>query len=295
MSEPIGSDSAGARAGSPIQEGRAEVVRSSRLRAGSRPRRLGPRPRILLTNDDGIASPGLLAAYAQLQRLGEVTVVAPDVERSAVGHAITTLTPLRVKAFSRGRRPMGYSVSGMPADCVKIAIGSLLAEPPDLVVSGINLGPNAASNVIYSGTVSAATEARMLGIPSMAISLGTFKDPKWNVAAQLTRRIATAILEHGLPRKVVLNVNVPNLRLDKIKGVKVTRMGTSGYIHDFTLGTDPDNQAFYSVTATYKVTDTDQDTDAAALEAGWVTITPLTFDHTAYDVLDDIAGWSLRL
>lgn len=269
--------------------------RRTRIRAKSRSGQAGPRPRILLTNDDGITSPGLHAAYLELKRLGSVTIVAPDAERSAVGHAITTLTPLRVKEFSSGRRRMGYAVSGMPADCVKIAISSLLKEPPDLVVSGINLGPNTGTNVLYSGTVSAATEARILGIPSMAVSLGTFTDPEWAVAARLTRRIAAVVLERGLPQKVLLNVNVPNLPRGKIKGVKVTRMGSSGYVDEFTLRTDPGNEPYYWLTATYKTTDTDQDTDAAALKAGWVTITPVTFDLTAYDVLDDIAAWKVKL
>src|SRR5579859_6329405 len=134
------------------------------IRARSGSEQAGRRPRILLTNDDGITSPGLHAAYLELRRLGSVTIVAPDAERSAVGHAITTQTPLRVTEFSSGRRRIGYAVNGMPADCVKIAISSLLKEPPDIVVSGINLGPNTGTNVIYSGTVSAATEARILGI-----------------------------------------------------------------------------------------------------------------------------------
>ena len=221
--------------------------------------------------------------------------MAPDAERSAVGHAITTLAPLRVKEFIRGGRRMGYAINGMPADCVKIAISSLLKKPPDLVVSGINLGPNTGTNVIYSGTVSAATEARILGVPSMAVSLGTFTDPQWTVAAQLTRRIAGAILEHGLPTKVLLNINVPNLRRDKVKGVRVTRMGGSGYVDAFTLGTDRDNQPYYWLTPTYKMTDTDLGTDAAALAAGWVTITPVSFDLTAYDVMEEIDAWSVKL
>ncbi|MGH7760219.1 MAG: 5'/3'-nucleotidase SurE [Candidatus Dormibacteraceae bacterium] len=265
------------------------------MRARTGPRQAQSRPRILLTNDDGITSPGLLAAYAELKRLGEVTVVAPDAERSAVGHAITTLTPLRVKEFIRGGRRIGYAIDGMPADCVKLAITSLLAKRPDLVVSGINRGPNTGNNVIYSGTVSAATEARILGVPSMAVSLGTFTNPRWIGAAQVTRRIAAAILERGLPKKVLLNVNVPNTEKHKIKGIKVTRMGDSGHVENFTIHTDRDNQPSYLLNAIYKVSDIDLDTDAAALAAGWVTITPITFDLTAHDVLEDITAWKLKL
>lgn len=220
-------------------------------------------------------------------------MVAPDAERSAVGHAITTLTPLRVKEFSRGSEPMGYAVNGMPADCVKIGIGSLFKRPPDIVVSGINLGANTATNVIYSGTVSAATEARILGVLSMAISLGTYRDPEWTYAATLARRFAKAILTHGLPDKVLLNVNVPNLPRERVKGVKVTRMGGSTYAEDFTIRTDPRDQPYYWLAGRYQVTDTDEHTDAVALQEGWVTVTPVTYDLTAYDALQEIAGWRL--
>ena len=240
-------------------------------------------------------SPGLHAAYRELRRLGDVTIVAPDAERSAVGHAITIFTPLRVKEFIRGGRRLGYAIDGTPADCVKLAFSSLLEKRPDLVVSGINLGPNVGNNVIYSGTVSAATEARILGVPSMAVSLGTFDNPIWTVAAQLTRRVARAILEHRLPTKVLVNVNVPNLERNKIKGIRVARMGSSGYIDNFIAHTDPGSHQSYILKAIYKVSDDDLDTDAAALAAGWVTLTPITFDLTAYESLEYVAGWRLKL
>src|SRR6266480_3888800 len=177
------------------------------------------KPLILLTNDDGIYAQGILAAWQELRKIGDVEVVAPDAERSAVGHAITLLLPLRAKEVVRRNVRFGYGVNGMPADCVKIAVKAILPRPPDLVVSGINLGANTGTNVIYSGTVSAATEARILGVPSIAISLGTFTDPQWAYAAELGRRVGERVLEHGLPRKVLLNVNVPNLPRDQIRGV----------------------------------------------------------------------------
>jgi len=136
----------------------------------------------LVTNDDGVTSPGLHALMAAMRELGAVSMVAPETEHSAIGHAITTATPLRVNEFALDGKAVGLSVNGTPADCVKLAVGTLLEQRPDLVVSGINLGPNTATNIIYSGTVSAATEARMLGIPSIAISIGTFKDPLWETA-----------------------------------------------------------------------------------------------------------------
>ncbi len=219
-------------------------------------------------------------------------MVAPDAERSAVGHAITTLTPLRVKEFWRGKELMGYAVSGMPADCVKIGVGSLFAEPPDIVVSGINLGPNTATNTIYSGTVSAATEARILGVPSIAVSLGTFVDAYWDYAALLTRRIAKLVLRHGLPPKVLLNVNVPNLARERVKGIRITRQGDSAYVEDFAVRQDPRNHPYYWLAGRYKMTDTDPETDAWALEHGYVSITPVSYDMTARDAVAEISSWS---
>jgi 5'-nucleotidase len=227
--------------------------------------------------------------------LGEVTVVAPDAERSAVGHAITTLTPLRVKEFWRGSELMGYAINGTPADCVKIGAGSIFKRAPDVVVSGINLGPNTATNIIYSGTVSAATEARILGIPSIAISLGAFVDPDWRYAAALGRRLTAKVLESGLPDKVLLNVNVPNLPRSQIKGIRITRQGDSAYREDFTVREDPRRQPYYWLAGKYEMLDTDEDTDAWAIENGYVSITPVTFDLTAYEHMAAIAGWSLRV
>jgi 5'-nucleotidase len=223
-----------------------------------------------------------------------VVVVAPDAERSAVGHAITTLTPLRVKEFRRGRDLLGYAVNGMPADCVKIGAGSILKSPPDLVVSGINFGPNTATNVIYSGTVSAATEARILGLPSMAISLGTYVDPDFRYAATLTRRIARLLLENGLPDKVLLNVNVPNLPRERIKGIRVTRQGDSTWEEDFTVREDPRQQPYYWLSGTYHMTDEDEDTDAWALANGYVSVTPVSYDLTAYEAITRISSWHWR-
>jgi 5'-nucleotidase len=223
-------------------------------------------------------------------------VVAPDTERSAIGHAITTLLPLRVKEFRRGSRLQGYAVDGTPADCVKIGIGSIFkGQKVDLVVSGINLGSNTATNVIYSGTVSAATEARILGVPSVAISLGTFVEPRWGYAAAFGRRIAAAVLEHGLPPKVLLNVNVPNLPRSQIKGVKVTRQGDSAFLDEFAIREDPRHQPYYWLAGTYLMEDEDPDTDGWAVRNGYVSITPVTFDLTAYHALSEIAGWRWRV
>lgn len=219
--------------------------------------------------------------------------MAPDAERSAVGHAITTLTPLRVKDFFLDGEKIGHQVNGTPADCVKLAVGALLESPPDLVVSGINLGPNTATNIIYSGTVSAATEARILGIPSIAVSIGAFADPHWATAAEYAVRAARLVLHHGLPDKVLLNVNVPNLPAAEIRGVKVTRQGDSAYEEKFDIRSDPRSVPYYWAAGHYRLSDDDPDTDARALDDGYVSVTPVTFDLTVYRFLDDLRSWEL--
>jgi 5'-nucleotidase len=224
-----------------------------------------------------------------------VTAVAPDAERSAVGHAITTITPLRVKEFRRGRRVLGYASNGTPADCVKLGAGTLFERRPDLVVSGINLGQNTATNVIYSGTVSAATEARILGIPSIAVSLDARVNPQWSYAAVVGRRVASQVLERGLPPKVLLNVNVPNLPRSEIKGVRVTRQGDSVFQEDYTLREDPRGQPYYWLAGSYRLSDEDPETDAWALANGYVSITPVTFDLTAHGQRQALAAWRWRV
>lgn len=270
------------------------TIAGTRVRPRGRPTE-HRKPRILVSNDDGITSPGLHALYKELKKLGPTTVVAPDAERSAVGHAITTLTPLRAKPFQLGRESIGYAVNGTPADCVKLAVGALLEEPPDLVVSGINLGPNTATNIIYSGTVSAATEGRILGIPSIAVSLGAFVDPTWSVAAAFARQLGRRVLESGLPPRVLLNVNVPNLPKEQIKGVKFTRQGESAFVEDFAIREDPRRQLYYWLAGSYKMRDTDEDTDAWAIDNGWISVTPISFDLTAYQFLPDIRDWNVKL
>ena len=229
-----------------------------------------------------------------MAELGDVAVVAPDAEQSAVGHAITTLTPLRVKVFAFEDGGMGHAVNGTPADCVKIAVGAILERPLDLVVSGINLGPNTATNIIYSGTVSAATEARILGIPSIAVSIGTFRDPLWDTAATHAKRLAEQVLEHGLPPKVLLNLNVPNLPLDQVRGVKVTRQGDSAYEEKYDIRNDPRDVPYYWAAGRYRMSDLDEGTDALALDQGYVSVTPVSFDLTARGFLEELSRWELR-
>jgi 5'-nucleotidase len=176
-------------------------------------------------------------------------------------------------------------VNGTPADAVRLAILTICQTPPDLVVSGINLGPNTATNIIYSGTVSAATEARILRIPSIAVSVATFKDPIWETPATFARQLAAEVLAHGLPDKVLLNINVPNIPLVQVKGIRVTRQGNSGYNERYEMRSDPREVPYYWQAGTYQMTDVDEETDALAVDQGFVSVTPVSFDLTAHDFL----------
>ncbi|HWP35773.1 MAG TPA: 5'/3'-nucleotidase SurE [Thermodesulfobacteriota bacterium] len=249
--------------------------------------------RILVSNDDGINAKGIRVLVAELRSLGEVTVVAPETERSAVGHAITLSDPLRVKEVRDNGELFGYSVNGTPSDCVKIAINALLPDPPDLVVSGVNLGANVATDVIYSGTVSAATEGTIMGVPSIAVSLNTFTNPDFRPAARFARLLAEEVLERGLPERTLLNVNVPNLPLEEIKGVVVTRQGKSRFVETFHKRIDPRNNTYYWQAGEMVVIEEGEDVDVAALRAGNITVTPIHYDLTNYAALDVLRAWDL--
>lgn len=242
---------------------------------------------ILLSNDDGIFAPGIGALYNAIRDLGEVHVVAPHAEQSAVGHAITLSNPIKCKPVERDGHFFGYAVGGTPADCVKLAVYGLLPKRPDLVVSGINLGPNAGISVIYSGTVSAATEGTIIGIPSMAISLATFKDPIWDTPARVARDLVPKLARRGLPPETLLNVNVPNLPFEKIKGYRVTTMGRSRFVEVFHRRTDPRNNVYYWMDGDMELLGDGNGTDIRALEEGYVSLTPIWFDLTHHAVLDD--------
>lgn len=253
-----------------------------------------PKPLILLTNDDGIYAQGILAAWTELRKIGQVEVVAPDAERSAVGHAITLLQPLRAKEVVRRNARFGYAINGYPADCVKIAVGAILPRAPDLVVSGINLGSNTGTNVIYSGTVSAATEARIIGIPSIAVSLATFTNPNFSYAAKFTRKLAQAVLEHGLPDRTLLNVNVPNVPEEEIKGIMITRQGESRVEEKFEKRTDPRNQTYYWLAGQFRLHEPREDADAVVVTEGYVSVTPVQFDLTADSAIPMLKDWNLQ-
>jgi 5'-nucleotidase len=244
--------------------------------------------RFLLTNDDGIYARGLLALYQELSRDAECLIVAPEVEQSAVGHAITISRPLMVRKARKNGDFLGYAVLGTPADCVKIGLGELAGEPVDLVVSGINRGANVGINVLYSGTVSAATEAAILGVPSLAISLDTHDEADYSAAARFARKMAAFILENPLPH-VALNVNVPAVPEEEIRGVVVARQGGARLMESFDKRVDPRENIYYWLAGETELPLQEQDdTDASALKRGMITITPIYYDLTRHDLLDGL-------
>ena len=253
-------------------------------------------PLILLANDDGIDAAGLLALASALDGLGEIVVVAPFEEQSAVGHSITIRDPMRVHPwpFEGASGPLwARAVTGTPADCVKIACQRLLPRHPDLVVSGINHGPNTAVNVIYSGTVSAATEACILGIPSIAVSHADWRPVDFEAAGVAARQIAERVLADGLPPGVLLNVNVPGGPPEAIAGTRVTRQAKARWEEEFEERRDPMDRPYYWLGGRFIDLDEGVDTDLHAIREGYVSVTPLQIDLTAHSHLDTIAAWGL--
>jgi len=249
------------------------------------------KPYILVTNDDGIAAPGIDYLATALQKIGEVVVVAPDSEKSAVGHAITLSDPIRVTDYNKNGVWRGYAVSGTPADCVKIAVGAVLERRPDLVVSGINLGSNAGINVIYSGTVSAATEGTILGIPSIAVSLTTYTEPFFETAADFAIKMAHIVLEKGLPERTLLNINVPNVPPAEIRGVRITRQGMANFAELFDRRVDPRNRVYYWMDGKKAELAEGDDVDDVVIRENLISITPIKYDLTNYEFIPELKRW----
>jgi 5'-nucleotidase len=249
---------------------------------------------VLISNDDGIDAPGLHALVSEVKTFADVTVVAPDRQQSAVGHAITMNFPLRVMPYSREGKFYGYAVQGTPADAVKLGVGYLLKRPPDLVLSGVNHGSNTAISVIYSGTVSAATEGTVLGIPSMAISLTTHGKADFTYAAKFGARLARLVAKRGLPLGTLLNVNVPAVPPSRIRGVRVTRQGASVWNDAFEVRRDPANREYFWLTGRLKVTDTKPDVDEVAVRQRYVSVTPIRYDLTDRKMLVGLKKWKLE-
>jgi len=250
-------------------------------------------PFILLTNDDGINARGLYALWREISALGDVVIVAPDSERSAAGHAITLTEPLRAKKVYRNDGLYGYGVNGTPADSVKVAVKALLDRIPDLVISGINLGPNTGTNVIYSGTVSAATEAAILGIRAIAVSLGTFVDPDYGPAARFARHLGDRVLRGETPPRLLLNVNVPAVPEEEIRGVKVTHQGIARFREVMEERVDLRGRPYYWLGGEMDKPSNDHGSDHTALLENYISVTPLHFNMTDYRLIPELEGWGL--
>ncbi|HXF83317.1 MAG TPA: 5'/3'-nucleotidase SurE [bacterium] len=252
--------------------------------------------RVLITNDDGISSPGIVALVQAFDGVAEVAVVAPEHERSATGHAITLHKPLRaVPAVIPGCRVRAWATNGTPADCVALGMLDLLAARPDVVVSGINVGPNMGRDLTYSGTVSGAMEGAIFGVPSIAVSIGAFRNPVFSVAAAFAVELAQAILERGLPEDTLLNVNVPNLPAEQIAGVAITRQGTRRYVSRLEKRTDPRGRTYYWLTGEPAPQEDEEGTDSWALARGQISVTPIGLDLTRSALRATLAGWQLRV
>lgn len=243
--------------------------------------------KILLSNDDGYQSPGLRILARELEGLGEITVVAPDRDRSGASNSLTLSVPVRVRRSENGF----IFLEGTPTDCVHIAITGLLEEEPDLVVAGINHGPNLGDDVIYSGTVAAAMEGRFLGLPAMAVSIDSHEPKHLETAARIVSRLVANLAEVSLGPSVILNVNVPDLPYDRIKGVQATRLGHRHKAEPVTKVRDPRGNVLYWVGPAGPEQDAGPGTDFYAVRNGYVSVSPLQVDLTRQSVLEPLANW----
>lgn len=238
---------------------------------------------ILVSNDDGIFAPGIRALAEVAKEFGEVAIIAPDRQQSAVGHAITVSDPLRVTPFQINSEMEGQAVNGTPADCIKLGHNKLMKRKPSLVLSGINHGSNAGINILYSGTVSAATEATILGYPAIAVSCMEFSESAdLEGAKEAARRTIRYVLKNNLPSGITLNVNAP---AGPLKGLRWARQANSRYIEEFEGRIDPHNKPYFWITGRLQILDKGEDLDLNLLKQGYGTITPIQYDLTAHTFL----------
>ncbi|MEW6721535.1 MAG: 5'/3'-nucleotidase SurE [Thermodesulfobacteriota bacterium] len=249
----------------------------------------GDAPVILLCNDDGIRSEGIVALSAALKELGTVYVVAPDRERSAAGHSLTLTHPLRVEKLG----PRTWSVDGTPTDCVNLGVNGILkGKRIDLLVSGINKGANLGDDITYSGTVSAAMEGTILGIPSIAVSVVTRSKFRFDVASEFASTVARKVMAQGIPDDTLLNVNVPNVPKDRIAGVRVTRMGKRIYGDAIVEKRDPRGRKYYWIGGDYLTSEEVPGSDLEAIEDNYISVTPIHLDLTNYSALKALRKWT---
>jgi 5'-nucleotidase len=251
---------------------------------------------ILVTNDDGVLAPGLLALAQEMRALGRVSILAPDRNWSGGGHVKTFDRALRVKQFRLADGTIGYGIDGAPSDCVALATLGYFKEPIDLVVSGINVGANLGHDVTYSGTVKAAMEAVIADVPGIAVSLETTDSQPDQVdfrpAAHAARQVVERVIENGLPAEILLNVNVPLLKQEDIRGFRLTRQSLRVYHGRLDEGKDPRGIPFYFIGGDAPTGVPERGTDIAALAEGYVSVTPLHLDLTAYRAITDLNTWA---
>lgn len=254
------------------------------------------KPLILVTNDDGITAPGIRALIDVMKQLGEVVVVAPDSPQSATGHAITINNTLHINKIDIDPDvEIEYSCSGTPVDCVKFAVSEILKRKPDLCVSGVNHGSNSSINVIYSGTMSAAVEAGIEGIPAIGFSLLDYNwDADFEAIKSSIKKITQQVLENGLPEGVILNVNFPKLKENEIKGIKICRQAKAIWQERFDKRQTPMGKDYYWLTGKFVNLDKGEDTDEWALEHGYISVVPVQFDLTAHHAMQTLNGWKLN-
>lgn len=254
------------------------------------------RPLILVTNDDGITAPGILTLISIAKELGEVVVVAPDSPQSGMGHAITVNDTLFLnKTSSEQDEILSYSCSGTPVDCVKLAVHEVLKRKPDLCISGINHGSNSSINVIYSGTMSAAVEAGIEGIPAIGFSL---LDYNWGAdfesSKAFVKNIIKEVLANKLPEGVILNVNIPRLKEEEIKGIKVCRQAKAYWVEKFDKRQTPQGRDYYWLTGEFVNQDSGEDTDEWALKNGYISVVPVQFDLTAHHAIQKLNTYNFN-
>lgn len=249
------------------------------------------RPLIFVTNDDGISAPGILFLVKLAKKFGDVVVIAPDKPQSGMGHAITINSTLRIQATKYHNVQTEYSCSGTPVDCVKMAVNNILQKKPDLVLSGVNHGSNSSINVIYSGTMSAAIEGALEGASSIGFSLCDYSiDADFSQIEAFVEKIIAGVLKNKLPQGVCLNVNVPKLKADEIKGIKVCRQAKANWVEEFEERHDPYNRAYYWLTGKFVNFEPEStDTDEWALSNGYISVVPTQCDLTAHEHLKRIS------
>lgn len=254
------------------------------------------KPLILVSNDDGITAPGIRSLVSVAKEFGEVVVVAPDSPQSGMGHAITINKPLRLdKSDYFGDEVLAYQCSGTPADCVKLALDKVLPRRPDLLVSGINHGSNSSVNVIYSGTMSAAMEGAIDGLQAVGFSLLDYSmDADFSAARDVARKVIANVLDHKLPADTLLNVNIPKLKTDELKGIKVCRQAKAKWVEEFDQREDPYGRNYFWLTGEFVNMDHGEDTDEWALKHGYASVVPVQFDLTAHHAMGTINNWDLN-